>query len=56
MKKRFSVRTASEFYSFSQAYFRKLIYEKQVAYHKLGRSVRFYADDLDAHFKKKLKK
>jgi len=49
----FSCRTAAERYSFSQAYFRKLIAEQKVAFHKFGRSVRFYKSDLDAHFEAK---
>ena len=53
MKQILSCRTASEFYSYSQAYFRKLISNNTVAYHKLGYSVRFYKSDLDAHFSSK---
>jgi len=53
MKKQFSCRTAAEFYSYSQAYFRKLILSKSIKYHKLGRSVRFYKDDIDAYFSSK---
>lgn len=56
MKKQFSCKTAADHYSYSQAYFRKLIYKKIVPHHKLGKSVRFYADDLDAYFKAKMRK
>ena len=56
MEKIFSVRTASQHFSFSQAYFRKLIYERKVKFHKMGKSVRFYASDLYAHFEAKLEK
>lgn len=56
MNKRFSCKTASENYAFSQSYFRKLIFEKKVPFHKLGKSVRFYKSDLDAHFEAKRSK
>jgi len=50
MEKQFSCRTAAVFYSYSQAYFRKLISNNTVAYHKIGRNVRFKKSDLDAYF------
>lgn len=53
MEKQFSCKTAAEHYSFSQSYFRKLIFEKKVPVHKIGKSVRFYQSDLDAHFELK---
>ncbi len=52
MNKEYSIKTAAERWSFSQAYFRKLVFEKTIPYHKLGRNVRMYEKDLIAHFKK----
>lgn len=49
-EKQFSCKTAAEHYSFSQSYFRKLIFEKKISTHKIGKSIRFYQSDLDAYF------
>jgi len=54
MEKQYSCKTASEHYSYSEDYFRKLVYEKQVPFHKIGRQVRFNQSDLDKHFKSKM--
>ncbi len=53
MDRQFSCRTASIEYSMSEAYFRKLIQAKAVAFHRFGRSVRFDKMVLDAHFESK---
>lgn len=33
----------------SERYLRRLVAERRIAYHKVGRSVRFNVTDLDAH-------
>ena len=45
-----SCRTASKHYSFSEAYFRKLLRLKKVPSKKIGYSIRMTKSDLDAHF------
>ena len=49
----FSCRTASAYYSFSEAYFRKLLKEKGIHSIKIGYSIRMTKKDLDAHFESK---
>ena len=53
MDKQYSCRTASVEYSMSESYFRKLVQNKAIAFHKFGWSLRFNKKDLDAHFEAK---
>ena len=53
MEQLLSCKTASTFYSYSQDYFRKLIYENKVPFEKIGRQVRFKKSDLDKWFESK---
>lgn len=55
MEQLHSCRTAAGAYGYSEAFFRKLILNNVVKYHKLGRSVRFYKTDLDAYFMAKMR-
>jgi len=55
MDKQFSCKTAAEHYSFSEVFFRKLVTFKKVAYHHIGRSVRFNKSDLDKYFLDRMK-
>jgi len=50
----FSCRTASVYYSYSEAYFRKLLHFGLIKSIKIGYSVRMYKKDLDAHFDEKV--
>ena len=54
MEKLFSCRTAAQHYSYSEAYFRKLLKQKQVESVKIGYSRRIKQSVLDAHFAAKM--
>ncbi|MDA7817419.1 hypothetical protein N9A28_04465 [Sulfurimonas sp.] len=56
MERLFSCKTAALEYSYSQAYFRKLLRLKEIESIKLGYSIRMKKSDLDAHFESKRKK
>lgn len=48
MKKYLSVAEAAEYLSTSERFVRRLVAERRVPFHKVGRYVRFSAVDLDA--------
>ena len=50
--RRMSCKTAAKYYSYSEGYFRKLVFEGKVSFHHLGRQVRFFKTDLDTYFEK----
>jgi len=54
METLFSCKTASKHYSFSEAYFRKLLKERKIPSIKLGYAVRMRKSDLDKHFEEKM--
>ncbi len=51
MSKKYSVKQASEVFGFSEAYYRKLIFEKRIEFVKVGRAVRISGDAIEAYFK-----
>ena len=51
MEKLFSTKEAALHYSFSEAYFRKLIFYKHIEVIRLGRQVRMKKSVIDKHFK-----
>jgi len=53
MEKLFSCKTASEFFSYSQGYFRRLIDKNLISYEKQGSNVRFKESVLIKHFEDK---
>jgi len=53
MEQLLSCKTASIHYSYSEHYFRKLIFELRVPFEKIGRQVRFKKSDLDEWFELK---
>ena len=55
MEKLYSCKTASDFFAYSQGYFRRLIDKKLIPYEKQGSNVRFKESDLVKHFKDKNK-
>ena len=54
MEELMSCRTAKQHYSYSEAYFRKLLANHEIDSIKIGYSIRMKKSDLDAHFKHKL--
>ena len=52
----FSCRTAAAYYSFSEAYFRKLLRLGLIESKKIGYSIRMNKKDIDAHFAEKQEK
>ncbi len=54
MEKLMSCRTAAEYYSMSEAYFRKLLKERKIPAIKLGYNTRMKKSDIDAHFEAKM--
>lgn len=54
MEQQFSCRTASTYYSMSEAYFRRLLKERAIPFTKIGYNTRMKKSDLDAHFEKKI--
>lgn len=53
MEELMSCKTASQYYSFSEAYFRKLLQNKKINSIKIGYSIRMLKSDLDIHFEEK---
>ena len=54
MEKLFSVKTAAKHYSYSEAYFRKLIKQNTIPSVKIGYSRRIKKSVLDAFFEEKM--
>jgi len=55
MEKLYSCKTASEHYSYSVEYFRRLVKLKLIDYEKIGTAIRFKQSILDQHFTDKIK-
>jgi len=51
MEKLFSSKEAAVFYSYSEGYFRKLIFRKEIEVIRLGRQVRMKKSVLDRYFR-----
>ncbi len=54
MEQQFSCRTAANYYSMSEAYFRKLLKLRLIPSTKIGYNIRMKKSDIDAHFEAKI--
>ncbi len=54
MEQLLSCRTAAEHYSYSEAYFRKLLKDRKIPFTKLGYNTRMKKADIDKHFEEKI--